>query len=106
MKKIAALLFMVAALVSCEEDVKFNDPGFQGRKDNYTWRADVTNAYVTNGYMIVNAYKGLETVTLQFPVPTTDITPSNPVTYTFIDREPGDPVLNDDVSATYTFQDQ
>ncbi len=106
MKKIVALLFMVAILVSCEEDVKFNDPGFQGRKDNYTWRADLTSAYITDGYMFVNAYKGLEAVVLRFPAPTSDITPYNPVTYTFMDREPGDEGLNDDVTATYSFQDQ
>lgn len=107
MKKVFALLLMVTALVSCESEVKFNDPGFQARKDNFIWRADLASAYVADGYMHVTANKGLETVVLRFPVPAVEITQLNPVTYTFRDTD-GDPDNDelDDVSATYQLVEQ
>ncbi|HLN96235.1 MAG TPA: DUF6252 family protein [Flavobacterium sp.] len=107
MKKVFALLLMITALVSCESDVKFNDPGFQGRKDNFVWQADVASAYTLDGYTYVNAYRGLESVILRFPTPPVEITQFNPITYTYrdTDGDDGNDEL-DDVSASYQFTEQ
>jgi len=107
MKKVLALLVMITALVSCESDVKFNDPGFQGRKDNFTWKADVASAYVADGMMTITAFRGLENVTLTFPVPPVEINYLNPITYTFrdTDGDSGNDEL-DNVAAAYQFVEQ
>lgn len=98
---------MITALVSCESNVKFNDPGFQARKDNYIWRADVSSAFIADGYMNISAYKGLESVMLTFPAPTVEINHLNPVTYKFRDTDDDDDNDDlDDVSATYQLVEQ
>lgn len=105
MKKVLALLIMITALVSCESDVKFNDPGFQGRKDNFTWKADISSAFIADGMMTITAFRGLENVTLTFEAPTTEINYLNPVTYAFRDAN-GDDTNQDNVAAAYQFVDQ
>jgi hypothetical protein len=66
MKKIVALLMIVSVLASCEEDVTFNTPAFQARKDNFTWRAnDYTAVYdVTSSTLVLTAFKGFEKITM------------------------------------------
>jgi len=39
MKRIVAILMIVSVLASCTEDVSFNTPAFQARKNNFIWRA-------------------------------------------------------------------
>jgi hypothetical protein len=39
MKRIVALLMIVSLMASCTEDVSFNTPAFQARKNNFIWRA-------------------------------------------------------------------
>jgi len=116
MKKLLSLFIVITALASCTSDVKFNDPGFQASKDNFVWRADMTTAtfvsdgdvdHPTVGVMTLNAYRGLETVTLTFPFDTAiPITKFNPVTYEYIPRIPSDLDLNDPITASYTYEDQ
>src|SRR4030095_4732683 len=93
MKKIASLLMLLVAFVSCESDVKFNDPSFQGQKDNYLWRADHTQAVIADGNLTIHAFRGLEQVTLVIPAPTAAIVKTNPMTYTLGD--------DDKITATY-----
>jgi hypothetical protein len=42
----------------CEEDVRFNNPSFQGVKDNVFWRAVVSNASLSaNGSLVIEAHR-------------------------------------------------
>lgn len=45
MKKITTLLFILIALSSCQEDVKFNNPGFQAYRDGVLFRGIDVKAY-------------------------------------------------------------
>ena len=116
MKKLLSFFIVITALASCTDDVKFNDPGFQARKDNSAWRADLADAHFvsdgdtthpTVGVMTINAYRGLETVTLTFPFDTAiAITKFNPANYEYVPRIPADLDLNDPITASYTYEDQ
>lgn len=48
MKKLLSLIIIAIAFSSCQEDVKFNTPGFQGLKDDVLWRANDVRAYVSS----------------------------------------------------------
>jgi hypothetical protein len=45
MKKIATLIVILVALVSCTDDVKFNTPGFQAYRDGILFRGEEVKAY-------------------------------------------------------------
>lgn len=65
MKKILSLLVLLVALVSCEEDVKFNTPAVQGLRDNDLWKA--TEYSATRGLdnsLTIRATNGFENITL------------------------------------------
>lgn len=73
---------------SCQEDVKFNNPGFQGLKDDAFWRANDARAYVSEaGRLRIDALTEYETITLNTASPnvgtyvlgTTDV--NNSATY-------------------------
>ena len=56
---------MILTFISCQEDIKFNNPSFQSIKDNVFWRAISYNATVsTSGIVTINAYTRNEIVTL------------------------------------------
>lgn len=101
MKKFIAFILLIAVTVSCETDVKFADPGLQGRKDNIKWRADLASATITGSTLVITAYRGLESVTLSMPAPASDINELNAKTYVFS----ADEETNDDIAASYTFED-
>lgn len=71
MKKQLLYIFLFFAFISCRDEVKFNNPSFEGQKDNVFWRAVDFKAYfddsaanhVHSGLTIV-AYTRNETVTL------------------------------------------
>lgn len=66
MKKI--FLFIVSALlmVSCGEDLEFNTPALQGKKDGTLWRADFYSAEInSSGQLIINGGSGSESVSLK-----------------------------------------
>ncbi|KDN54187.1 DUF6252 family protein [Flavobacterium seoulense] len=66
MKKLLLLLAVLFSLFSCEENVKFNNPSFQGTKDNVFWRATQTTARVNSGgTLVMEAYTATEIVTLK-----------------------------------------
>ncbi|MGG7036337.1 MAG: DUF6252 family protein [Flavobacterium sp.] len=64
MRKIVSLLMIVGVFSSCQEDVKFNNPGFQGNKDGALWQAGDVRAHVEGGKLVIEADKTFETVTL------------------------------------------
>jgi hypothetical protein len=64
MRKILALIALCLLTISCTEDVKFNDPGFQGLKDDYFWRASDARAYINDGKLTIEAYAPYEVLTL------------------------------------------
>ena len=66
MKKYMVGLVVLFSLISCQEDVRFNNPSFQGLKDNVFWRAIQSQATIeANGSLIIKAYTGNEVVTLK-----------------------------------------
>jgi hypothetical protein len=66
MKKSFLFIIVLLTLISCEEDVRFNNPSFQGIKDNVFWRAIVSTASVgANGSLVIEAYSGNEIITLK-----------------------------------------
>ncbi|HJY11649.1 MAG TPA: DUF6252 family protein [Flavobacterium sp.] len=70
MKKIFYFLSLLLVITSCTEDIKFNNPAFQGLNDNVFWRANGYKANsVTNGNIIIEGTLGYEKVSLQIPSP-------------------------------------
>ncbi|MDR7208396.1 DUF6252 family protein [Flavobacterium piscis] len=70
MKKHLFLLIATCLLMSCTEDVKFNNPAFQTLKDNVFWRAQNYKARIeTNGNFIIEGSLGYEKVTFKIPSP-------------------------------------
>ncbi|MDD5152349.1 MAG: DUF6252 family protein [Flavobacterium sp.] len=66
MKERFLLFMMLCTFISCQEDVKFNNPSFQGTKDNVFWRAVQSNATIeTDGSLTIEAYTSNEKVTLK-----------------------------------------
>lgn len=71
MKKIVALLMIVSFLASCEEEVSFNSPAFQARKDNFMWRAKSYSAVYNpaDSTLVLTAFEKFEKVTMTaYPV--------------------------------------
>lgn len=65
MKRFLSLILIAVAFSSCQEDVKFNDPGFQGLKDDVFWRANDTRAYINaQGRLSIEALTQYEQITL------------------------------------------
>jgi len=101
MKKIIALLMIVVFLTSCEEEVTFNTPAFQARKDNFLWKAkDYTAVYdITTNTLVLTGFVGFEKVTMT----------ASPVviigegTSTFFEDATFDLSNNIDAVATYSF---
>ena len=70
MKKYFYFLSLLLLLVSCTEEVRFNNPAFQTLKDNVFWRGQVYNAGIeTNGFFIVEGSLGYEQIKFQIPEP-------------------------------------
>lgn len=64
MRKFLSLIAITFLMMSCSEDVKFNDPGLQGLKNDSFWRAADVRAYVTDGKLTIEAYAQYEVLTL------------------------------------------
>ncbi|HEY4618713.1 MAG TPA: DUF6252 family protein [Flavobacterium sp.] len=66
MKKQILLILALFSLISCVEDVSFNNPSFQGVKDNVFWRAIESKASLDpSGSLVIEAYSGSEVITLK-----------------------------------------
>lgn len=65
MKKIITLFLVSIALTSCQEDLKFSNPGFQALKDDVLWKSNDARAYISEtGKLTIDAYTEYEKVTL------------------------------------------
>jgi hypothetical protein len=66
MKKSLWLIVVLFSLISCEENVSFNNPSFQGLKDNVFWRAVASKATVaSDGSVLIEGFTGNEVLTLR-----------------------------------------
>ncbi|WP_157802097.1 DUF6252 family protein [Flavobacterium sp. 1] len=58
MRRFISVIILLFSLVSCEDQVKFNNPAVQGLKDNVLWRATLMNALQsTDGSLTITAYQ-------------------------------------------------
>lgn len=65
MKRFLPLLLLVLAFPSCQEDVRFSNPGFQALKDDVFWRANDARAYISEtGKLTIEALTEYEVLTL------------------------------------------
>ncbi len=69
MRKLSIFAVLLFAFFSCQEDVKFNSPSFQGTKDNLLWRAVDSKATIVSGGLIIEGYTRNETLTLKTSSP-------------------------------------
>ena len=66
MKRFLSLFIIAMAFSSCQEDVRFNNPGFQGLKDDVFCRANDARAYVdATGKLRIEALTAYEVVILK-----------------------------------------
>ncbi|WP_310557638.1 DUF6252 family protein [Flavobacterium sp.] len=66
MKKQFLYLFLFIVFISCSDNVKFNNPAFEGQKDNLFWRAVNARASISaGGSLTIEAYTKNEVVTLK-----------------------------------------
>lgn len=66
MKKLFVLAIAILAMVSCGDEVEFNSPAMQGKKDGTTWKAVSYRAYIDeNGKSIITGHNNYETINLQ-----------------------------------------
>lgn len=57
MKKHFLYLILFFTLIACTTDVEFNNPTFEGQKDNVFWRAvDAKAILAANGSLTIEAY--------------------------------------------------
>ena len=71
MKKYFYFLSFLLLLISCTEDVRFNNPAFQTLKDNNFWRAQVYEAGTeSNGTFVIHGSLGYEQISFKLPTPT------------------------------------
>ena len=72
MKKQLLYIFLFFAFVSCTDEVKFNNPSFEGQKDNVFWRAiDYKAKLSDDGSLSIEGYTRNEKLVLK----TTSTTP-------------------------------
>jgi hypothetical protein len=66
MRKLFLILIVLFGFVSCQEDVRFNNPSLQGLKDNLFWKAvDAKATLASNGSLLIQAYTRDEIVSLK-----------------------------------------
>ena len=66
MKKQLLYIFLFFAFISCTDEVKFNNPSFEGQKDNVFWRAIDYKAFLaTDGSLSIEGYTRNEKLTLK-----------------------------------------
>lgn len=69
MKKIALILITLITVVSCRDDVQFNNPGFEGlRNGNFLWKASSYDVVIdANGYLTFSGSNGDSSLSLTIP---------------------------------------
>jgi hypothetical protein len=72
MRKPLLYIFVFIVFISCQDEVKFNSPSFEGQKDNVFWRAVDSKAILdANGSLSIEGYTRNEKLILK----TTSTTP-------------------------------
>ena len=105
MKKHFLFLIVLFSLFSCQEDVRFNNPSFQGMKDNVFWRATQTTARVNSaGSLVIEAYSATEIITLKTNSAAAETyfigtTPTSTATYVVTD-----PLTKEDITFSAGFE--
>jgi hypothetical protein len=96
MKKQILFIVLLFAFISCESDVKFNNPSFEGQKDNVFWRAvDSKAGLAADGSLSVEGYTRNEKLTLKTTSTIAQTYPlgtSTSKTATYVLTETGDPI--------------
>ncbi|CAM3881356.1 DUF6252 domain-containing protein [Flavobacterium branchiophilum] len=65
MKKISMLTVAIVSLLSCQKDIKVDNPTFQGEKDGLFWQANSFKATInTAGKLTITGTKDNETLTI------------------------------------------
>ena len=65
MSRFFSVIALFFILVSCEDQVKFNNPAVQGLKDNVVWRGSLFTAVrAADGSLTIQAYQKNEILTL------------------------------------------
>jgi hypothetical protein len=75
MKKQLLYLVLCSAFICCSDNVKLNNPAFEGQKDNEFWRAVDAKATLINGILTIEGSLRNEKLTLIMP------SPANKVSY-------------------------
>ena len=66
MKKYLLITLVLFSLFSCEDDVRFNNPSFQGIKDNVFWRGVRSKATIaSDGSLLIESLIVNETISLK-----------------------------------------
>ena len=66
MKKYFLFSILIFGFISCQDEVKFNIPSFQGQKDNVFWKAIDTKAILeANGSLSIEGFTRNEKLTLR-----------------------------------------
>jgi hypothetical protein len=65
MKKQFLYIFLLFAFISCTDNVKFNNPAFEGQKDNVFWRAVDSKATLAGGSLTIEGFTRNEKLTLK-----------------------------------------
>jgi len=65
MKNPASYIFLLFFIISCQDDVKFNNPAFEGQKDNVFWRAVDSKATLSGGSLTIEGFTSTEKVSLK-----------------------------------------
>lgn len=81
MKKQFLYLVLCSAFISCSDNVKFNNPAFEGQKDNVFWRAVDAKATLINGILTIEGSLRSEKLTLVIPSPTNKVSYNNKNSY-------------------------
>jgi hypothetical protein len=85
MKKNLLYLFIIIWSISCSDDIKYNNPAFEGQKDNVLWKAVDSKASLVGGVLTIEGYLRNEKLTIVVPAPTTKVSISDKSSYqTFI----------------------
>ena len=66
MKKLVLLSLVFVTIFSCSNEVEFNDPAFQGDRENELWRAKAFSASISDdGILTITGVNNYETVNLK-----------------------------------------
>jgi hypothetical protein len=66
MKKYFLFIVVLFSLISCEEDISFNNPSLQGMKDNVFWRGVQSRATLAaDGSLLIESFTANETLSLK-----------------------------------------